>query len=86
MYCSISECCSGLVQEARLYEVRSSRVEDLLNALAAARQLLVATFLDTFAVGAYLWRPLQGLSVGVRHFVRFPCGRAWSDSGIRCVE
>ena len=59
---------------------------DLLNALAAARQLLVATFLDTFTVGAYLWRPLQGLSVGMRHFVRFPLGGAWSDSGIRCVE
>ena len=42
-------------------------VGDLLDALAAARQLLVATLLDTFAMGAYLWRPLQALSVGMRH-------------------
>lgn len=42
-------------------------VRNLLDALAAARQLLVATFLDTFAMGAYLWRPLQALGVGMRH-------------------
>jgi len=42
-------------------------VGDLLDALAAARQLLVATLLDTLAMRAYLWRPLQALSVGVRH-------------------
>jgi hypothetical protein len=40
---------------------------DLLDALAATRQLLVATLLNTLAMGAYLWRPLQALSVGVRH-------------------
>jgi hypothetical protein len=51
---------------------RSHGVEDLLDTLAAAGQLLVAAFLDIFAVGAYLWRPLQGLTIGVRHFLRFP--------------